>query len=178
MALQDLNDNIIYLSRPCQYLTSVRCKKEIWTSLQYSEEVLNVYKKILSELSKQYDEVHLVGYSGGAAIVIYLGSLKELSIKSIRTVAGNINPDEISNLLKLSGYKKSANFYSLENQIKNISQTHYYGIKDKVIPKDLHFNYADRHINNKCVIIQSVKASHNDGWANFWKNNNKLKLNC
>ena len=178
LALEDKNDNIIYLSRPCQYLTGNRCKKEIWTKLQYSNEILSIYKKILSKLTTEYDEIHLVGYSGGAAIIIYLASIDELNIKSIRTIAGNINPDEISSILKLSSYKKTENFYTLEKSIKDLSQTHYYGLKDKVIPKNLHFNYAERNIDNKCINIQSVEASHGKGWVEFWTNNYQLKQNC
>ena len=178
LALQDKSDNVIYLARPCQYILSIGCNQAVWTSLQYSELILNNYKSILRELSNNYKEIHLVGYSGGAAIAIYLASIEDLNIKSIRTIAGNINPDEISQLLNLSGYKKTINFYSLENSIKNISQTHYYGNKDKVIPLDLHLNYSKRNLNNRCIIIEPVSATHNKGWDIFWEKNYQLKSNC
>ena len=178
LALEDKSDNVIYLARPCQYISNTSCNKAVWTGLQYSQAILEAYKSILSELANTYEEIHLVGYSGGAAISIYLASNEDLKIKSVRTIAGNINPDEITQLLKLSGYKKMVNFYTLENKIKNISQTHYYGNKDKVIPLDLHLNYVERNLNNKCVKIKSVSASHNKGWEDFWKKNYQSKLNC
>ena len=174
----DQNQNVIYLARPCQYIMSSDCNKTVWTSLQYSETILETYKSILSELSKNYKEIHLVGYSGGAAIAIYLASIEDLKIKSIRTVAGNINPDEITQLLNLSGYKKSVNFYSIEDKIKDISQTHYYGSKDKVIPLELHLNFEERNLKNKCIKIEQVSASHNKGWDDFWIKNYQLNLNC
>ena len=157
LALEDNSENVIYLARPCQYIQNNRCQKE---------------------LSKNYKEIHLVGYSGGAAIAIYLASIEDLKIKSIRTVAGNINPDEITLLLNLSGYKKSVNFYSIEDKIKDISQTHYYGTKDKVIPLELHLNFEKRNLKNKCIKIEQVSASHNKGWDDFWKKNYQLNLNC
>ncbi|MBD1138929.1 hypothetical protein IDH27_01195 [Pelagibacterales bacterium SAG-MED46] len=178
LALEDNSENVIYLARPCQYIMSSDCNKTVWTSLQYSETILETYKSILSELSKNYKEIHLVGYSGGAAIAIYLASIEDLKIKSIRTVAGNINPDEITLLLNLSGYKKSVNFYSIEDKIKDISQTHYYGTKDKVIPLELHLNFEERNLKNKCIKIEQVSASHNKGWDDFWKKNYQLNLNC
>ncbi len=178
LALVDKSENVIYLARPCQYILSSGCNKAIWTSLQYSENILNTYKNILSELSKTYKEIHLVGYSGGAAIAIYLASIEDLKIKSIRTVAGNINPDEITQLLNLSGYKKSVNFYSIEDKIKDIPQTHYYGSKDKVIPLELHLNFKERNLKNKCIKIEQVSASHNKGWDDFWIKNYQLNLNC
>lgn len=178
LALKDKSENIIYLARPCQYILSANCNKDIWTNLQYSDSVLGVYEAIFESLSDNYREVHVVGYSGGAAIAIYIASLENLNIKSIRTVAGNINPDEISELLNLSGYEKSINFYSLEKKIKNISQIHYYATKDKVVPKKLHLDYAERNFQNLCTKIQPVSATHSDGWIDFWNENYKLNINC
>ena len=178
LAIEDKSDNVIYLSRPCQYVSNSNCNQSIWTNLQYSATVLRSYENILSELSKTYKEIHLIGYSGGAAITIYLASLEGLNIKSIRTVAGNINPDEIIQLLKLSAYQKTINFYSLEDKIRNLPQTHYYGVKDKVVPIKLHLNYAERNLSNKCTKIQSVPASHSKGWVEFWKKNYQLNFNC
>ena len=179
LALADKSNNVIYMSRPCQYMSSPGCNQAVWTNLQYSDLVLEVYKIIFKEkLINNYNEIHLVGYSGGAAIAIYLASQEDLNIKSIRTIAGNINPDEISKLLNLSGYEKTVNFYSLEEQIQKIFQIHYYGVKDKVIPIDLHFNYLERNSVSKCVNIEPVSASHNEGWSEFWQKNYQLKINC
>ena len=38
--------------------------------------------------------------------------------------------------------------------------------------------YVERNLNNKCVKIKSVSASHNKGWEDFWKKNYQSKLNC
>tara|TARA_Y100000741_G_C18196677_1_gene535855 strand:+ start:131 stop:928 length:798 start_codon:yes stop_codon:yes gene_type:complete len=177
LALEDKSDNVIYLARPCQYIISKNCNQSVWTNLQYSNTILNLYERIFKELSNNYEEIHLIGYSGGAAIAIYLASIEHFKINSVRTIAGNINPDEISQLLNLSGYKKVVNFYSLGDKIKDIPQIHYYGTKDKVIPIDLHLNYVERY-SNPCIKIQSVLASHSKGWTEFWKTNYKLNFNC
>ena len=176
MALIDKNENIIYLARPCQYEWSNNCSKDIWTISQYSSSVLNSYKEIINYLSKSFNEIHLVGYSGGAGITMYLGSIENKKIKSIRTIAGNINHNELSKILNISRLKKSINFYSIEKKIKQIPQVHYYGLKDKTVPNELQTSYKERNLDNKCIKIESVKkASHNEGWSNFWANNyNKI----
>lgn len=179
LALTDENENIIYLARPCQYEWSNICNKEIWTIAQYSSTVLNSYKEIINYLSKSFDEIHLVGYSGGAGIVMYLGSIDNTSIKSIRTIAGNINHNELSKILKISRLKKSINFYSIEKKINTIPQVHYYGLKDKIVPNELQTSYKIRNSKNKCIKIESVsKATHNEGWVDFWINNNTTIPAC
>ena len=174
LAKIDQNENIIYLARPCQYIQTDICKNnKIWTVSQYSEPVLSSYKAIIDSLS-QFEEIHIVGYSGGAGVAMYLGSSND-NIKSIRTIAGNINHDEFVQLRNFTSPKNSVDFFSIEKKIKNISQIHYFGKNDKVIPRDLHLNFFKRNEGDNCVKIKEVQATHNEGWSNFWQMNyNKL----
>ncbi len=176
----DENENIIYLARPCQYVTTINCENdEIWTFAQYSEPVLSTYKFIIDSLI-DYDEIHIVGYSGGAGIAMYLASLNHPKIKSIKTVAGNINHNRLTRLNNISSLDKSVNFFEIENKSKNVPQIHYFGKEDITVPKALFLNYKnnDKNINNKCIKIQEVNATHNLGWFDFWKNENKKIPNC
>ena len=179
MALIDEGQNIIYLARPCQYEWSNNCNKDIWTVSQYSSIVLNSYKEIINYLSKTYKEIHLVGYSGGAGIAMYLGSIENKSVKTVRTIAGNINHNELSKILNISRLKKSVNFYSIEKKVKEIPQIHYYGLNDNTVPNELQISYAERNLGNSCIKIESVKkAGHNDGWVDFWIDNNNKIPSC
>tara|TARA_B110000003_G_scaffold223846_1_gene224342 strand:+ start:71 stop:871 length:801 start_codon:yes stop_codon:yes gene_type:complete len=178
LAKLDQNQNVIYLARPCQYIQSNRCQREIWTKLQYSNEIMANYTNILKELKNKHSEVHLVGYSGGSVIAMYLASIKELNIKSVRTVAGNIKPNEFTQLLNISPYRTSLNLNDIENNIKLVSQSHFYGDKDKVIPEELYTNYQERNLNNSCIKFTKVNATHNKRWESFWKNNSNTKVNC
>ena len=177
-SLSDSSVDVVYLARPCQYVKTEACNREIWTKLQYSEQILNTYENILKELSYKYSDIHLVGYSGGAVIAMYLGSLKDNNIKSIRTIAGNIDPNEFTRLLNLTPFKTTVDLSNLNQNIKAVSQTHYYGIYDKVIPEELYKNYKKKILDNSCVKISAIKASHNEGWEEFWKYNSKITLNC
>ena len=178
LAKLDKSKNVIYLARPCQYVQNNRCQKETWTKLQYSNDVMNNYIKILKEIKNKHSTVHLVGYSGGSVIAMYLASIKELNIRSVTTVAGNIKPGEFTQMLNISPYRTSLNLRAIEKNIQSISQTHYYGNKDKVIPKKLHLNYQARNLNNSCLKFTKVKASHDKNWELFWQNNSNIKVNC
>tara|TARA_B100000767_G_C19701533_1_gene508636 strand:- start:287 stop:1096 length:810 start_codon:yes stop_codon:yes gene_type:complete len=179
MASIDEAENIIYLARPCQYEWNNNCSEDIWTVAQYSSAVLNSYNDIITYLSKTYQEIHLVGYSGGAGVALYLASIGNKNIKSVRTIAGNINHNELSKILNISQLNKSVNFYSIEKKAILVPQVHYYGLKDKTVPNELHISFADRNLQNDCIKIQSVKtASHIDGWLDFWNENNTVLPGC
>jgi hypothetical protein len=178
LAKLDQSPNVIYLARPCQYVISNECRKEIWTKLQYSKVILGLYEQILEEIALRHSEVHLIGYSGGSVIAMYLASLDNEKVKSVRTIAGNINPNEFTKLLNLSSYQNSINLDLIDDKIKDISQTHYYGKKDKVIPKEIYSNYHDQYFNNSCIKITEVNASHTRGWEEFWIDNFSDYLNC
>tara|TARA_B110000114_G_C15068691_1_gene388625 strand:- start:142 stop:942 length:801 start_codon:yes stop_codon:yes gene_type:complete len=177
LASIDKSENIIYLARPCQYIWSDSCNQDIWTTSQYSKVILDVYEEILRELAISYSEIHIVGYSGGAGIAMYLGSTNNTKIKSIRTVAGNINHNELSKLIKITPLSKSINFYPLEKKVSKIPQIHYYGNKDKVIPNELQKRFYLRN-KNPCIKIKQAKATHHKGWLKFWSNNYNIKLDC
>jgi pimeloyl-ACP methyl ester carboxylesterase len=179
LALTDTEGDVIYLARPCQYIWSKICEKNIWTYGQYSKEVLDSYEEIINELSLKYLEIHVVGYSGGAAIAMYLGSIGNENVKSIRTIAGNINHHEFTKLLNIRSLKDSINFYKVEERLVNIPQNHYYGTNDKVIPQKLYTSYLQRNMSSRCIEIVSVAdVGHSTGWSEFWKINNKKLPIC
>jgi hypothetical protein len=174
----DQSPNVIYLARPCQYVRNNECRREIWTKLQYSKAILGLYEQILKEIAQKHSSMHLIGYSGGSVIAMHLASLDNEKVKSVRTIAGNINPNEFTKLLNLSSYQTSINLDLIDDKIKDISQNHYYGNNDKVIPKEIYSNYQDQYLNNSCIKINTVNASHTKGWEEFWKDNYKFKRNC
>ena len=174
LALIDSNDNVIYLARPCQFEWSNNCNKDTWTLSQYSSSVLSGYKTIIEELSEKYEEIHLVGYSGGAGIAMYLGSIDNKSIKSIRTVAGNINHNALTQLLNISNLSKSLNFYPIVKKTNKVPQVHYYGLEDKTVPNQLQISYKNQNVDNKCINIKSVNATHESGWEDFWSTNSSV----
>ena len=178
LASIDKGDNVIYLARPCQYVWGEGCNKDIWTISQYSEAVLSSYEEVLEQLSSKYNEIHIVGYSGGAGIAMYLGSINNPKIKSIRTIAGNINHNELTELINITPLSKSINFNFIEKKISKIAQIHYFGNKDKVIPNALQQSFYIRNKENPCIKIKKVEATHSKGWLNFWRENYNIKKDC
>ena len=178
LALIDDNDNVIYLARPCQFEWSNNCNKDTWTLSQYSTSVLSGYKSIIEELSMKYEEIHLVGYSGGAGIAMYLASIDNRSIKSIRTVAGNINHNALTQMLNISNLSNSLNFYPIVKKTNNVPQIHYYGLEDRAVTNQLQISYKNKNTDNNCINIKPVNATHDKGWEDFWSINSSVLPKC
>ena len=115
-----------------------------------------------------------MGYSGGAGITMYLGSINNKNIKSIRTVAGNINHNALTQLLNITNLSKSLNFYPIVEKTNKVTQVHYYGLEDKVVPNQLQISYKNKNVDNKCINIKSVNATHDSGWEEFWRANSSV----
>ena len=178
LAKIDRSSNIVYLARPCQYYEGSNCNnKDVWTISQYSDAILSSYKEIVEKFT-QFKEIHIVGYSGGAGIAMYLGSLNNPKIKSIRTIAGNINHNRLSQLINISPLARSVNFYEIEDSSINTPQIHYVGNADKVIPKELSLAFKNKNLENQCIKVQEVNATHNEGWEFFWTSEHLVIPNC
>ena len=109
---------------------------------------------------------------------MYLGSINNPKIKSIRTVAGNINHNRLSQLINISPLDKSVNFYQVEEKSKNTPQVHYFGSADKIIPRELSLGFKNNNQSNKCIKVQEVNATHNEGWESFWNKQHLDFPNC
>ena len=126
----------------------------------------------------KYEEIHLVGYSGGAGIAMYLASIDNRSIKSIRTVAGNINHNALTQMLNISNLSNSLNFYPIVKKTNNVPQIHYYGLEDRAVPNQLQISYKNKNTDNNCINIKPVNATHDKGWEDFWSINSSVLPKC
>ena len=80
-------------------------------------------------------------------------------------------------LLNISNLSKSLNFYPIIEKTSNIPQVHYYGLEDKIVPNQLQISYKNQNIDNKCIDIKSVNATHDNGWEDFWSTNSSILPN-
>jgi pimeloyl-ACP methyl ester carboxylesterase len=112
--------------------------------------------------------VDLVGFSGGAAIAC-LAAARRNDVASVRTVAGNLDPDAVNRFHKVDGLKDSINPMSAALRLSGIPQLHFIGGRDTVILPSVAYDFAKRSgdFTGKTVIVVS-NAGHNKGWADCW----------
>ena len=181
LAKSDFSSDVIYLARPCQFIFDKRCKEQVWTSHQFSNDVLMSYMEVLDSIKTKYGSVkfNLIGYSGGATIALLLAANRQ-DIYSIRTVAGNLNHNQLSLISKTTPLSGSITVINFIFKTENVPQIHYYGSKDEIIPNQIYLNYLNNFTKNECVKIIKVDGFKHTSkeWETFWQKNLSLIPSC
>jgi pimeloyl-ACP methyl ester carboxylesterase len=172
LAIQDPRPAVAYLARPCQFTTlpSRGCSEKLWTSARFSPAVIETMNEAIEKLKRQYgaSELILIGYSGGGAVATLVAA-KRSDIKTIITVAGNLDTDAWVRLYGLEPLSESVNPASVARSIRNIPQIHYVGAKDDVIPPAISQSFLQKMGSpNKVKVIELPNYGHVCCWTERW----------
>ncbi len=176
LAAIDKSDNVLYLARPCQYQNlsqSPECSTKVWSSHRYSPAVLDSYHQILDQIkaSGKINKLHLIGFSGGGAIVGLLAATRN-DIASMRTIGGNMNHSALNRQKRVSSLYGSLDAVDYAHNTSAIPQHHFYGGKDKIVPPWVSRTYLEKVGSPSCAKRFRVQnADHTTGWETFWKVN-------
>lgn len=184
LATEDPAPNVVYLARPCQYTPiemNSSCENETyWTDKRFSEEVIGSMNQAVDKFVKdlQSPGVHLIGYSGGGAVAVLIAARRQ-DVKSLRTVAGNLDPTRLNEYHEVSPLDDaSLDPMDVAEKLSSIPQYHFIGEGDTVVPASMAENFAEKSANTDCVHIKVVNgADHVNGWTESWPRLLKLPLN-
>ena len=169
-----------YIARPCQYKKNEKCTPDTWTFSRYSNEAVQATNEAVDKIkdSGPYQQIQLVGFSGGATIALLLSTLRK-DITSIRTIAGNLDPAYTNALHKVSPMPNALNPTNKSEQLQYIPQWHFIGAKDPIITKAILSHYLSSFKNKKCISSSIIEnASHNNGWMERWPELLEYKPSC
>lgn len=180
LAAIDQSPNVAYIARPGQYCRGEvpDCGQAHWTTKRFSEEVIRSVDETVSEIKRKAggEELNLVGFSGGAAIACLIAARRG-DIASIRTVAGNLDPNAVNAFHKVDKIKNLLNPMDVAQGLTGIPQRHFIGGRDKIIPPSIAHDFAKKSCDFRTSTITLVpEAEHNKGWAARWKDLLKLPL--
>lgn len=165
LAAQDGARNVVYLARPCQYVPLKHCAPDYWRQKRYAPEVVAGYMQALDALG--FENMHLIGYSGGGGIAALLAEGRT-DVRSLRTVAGNVDTEAFSALHRVSPMQGSLNPAADASRLSALPQMHFIGGADEVVPAALFTRYQAQ-VGARCSTLHTVpQASHEDGWAERW----------
>ena len=169
LAQKDVSANVVYLARPCQFVSSKECRAYYWTNGRFDTKVIDSEKEAVQALIRQYKSpsVELVGYSGGAAVAL-LTALDVPEISKVYTVAGVLDHKAWTSFHKDSPLKGSLNPADYKKRLKKIPQTHFAGGADKTVPALLTEKFVYTLNGEQTEMIIVPDASHNRGWTNNW----------
>ena len=171
LARRDTYPNVVYLARPCQYVSSRECKVYYWTGGRFDPKVVRSEKQAISKLMTLYQAktAELVGYSGGAAVAL-LAAKDMPEITRVVTVAGVLDHAAWTKHHGDTPLKGSMNPADYKEKLAKVKQVHYSGGLDKNVPSALteKFVYALGK-DSRADIIIVPNASHNKGWVENWR---------
>ena len=149
MAFADKAPNVAYIARPCQFVKDPVCSQKDWTTARFSPQavmsVAEAMKRIVGERP-----VKIYAYSGGALLSgLIIENYPEIKIQKWTTYAGLLNHASWTKQKKLAPLTGSMDL----EQLPAVSQTHYVGGKDKVIPVKLSVLWTN---NQNLVIVPNA----------------------
>jgi hypothetical protein len=164
----DPNGNVVYLARACQYTGTVGgCRPEYWTTKRFAPEVIAAMDDAVSSIkaSSGATRLTLVGYSGGATVAALLAERRHDVVRLV-SVAGNLSTRrwiELHGLAPLSG---SLDPYDERGLLAGISQWHFVGSSDSVVPARLTEQFAAGMQHAKVIPIAGF--DHVCCWVERW----------
>ncbi|MBP5344316.1 MAG: hypothetical protein J6Y85_04525 [Alphaproteobacteria bacterium] len=158
IAFNDPNSNVVYLARPCQYITDSLCTQKDWTTGRFSEHIIDSILQAIQIISKK-QPVILIGYSGGALLSgLVINKNSTIPIQKWITLAGVLNHTKWTQNLHLPPLTDSADL----NKLPSVPQLHLIGDKDQVVPYPLTKTLVDE---KNLIIIPN--ATHDTGYENY-----------
>jgi hypothetical protein len=182
MAALDPAPNVAYLARPGQYTAAgiPDCDPAYWSENRFAGDVVETTNEAIDILRNQAQakEIHLVGYSGGAAIAVLIAA-RRTDVASLRTVAGNLDPHAVNRHHRVSPLKDSLNPTDVAGKLRRLSQRHFVGSRDTVVPYRIARSFLMRAGRREFSDITIVEgAGHSSGWREQWKTLLTIPLSC
>lgn len=174
LSAMDKSDNVAYLARPCQYTgmtdSEESCDKTYWQHKSFAPEVLSSYNAALDDIRGRYGitDFNLIGYSGGGAIAAILAAQRE-DVKSLRTVAGNLDHKTKNTYFNIPLWEDSLNAIDFAADLKDVPQVHLIGGQDTTIHPAILHSYLQAIGSSSCVDYALIQeGEHARGWVDIW----------
>lgn len=183
LAAKDSAPNVIYLARPCQYSGTAngeRCDMKYWMGSRYASEVLQSYNSALDQLKATHavSGFDLIGFSGGGTMATILAGQRG-DIRSLRSVAGNLDHIEHSHVHGVSLLGNSLNPPQYADQLARVPQYHFIGGDDDIVPRSIYDAYTRALPAQNCTQYKIVDdVGHDSGWETVWPELLRITPRC
>lgn len=156
----------LYLGRPCYHrVADARCEPRWWTWQRYAPEVVSSLNRVLQHYAPDYDEIVLIGHSGGGTLAMLLAA-RRCDVAAVLTLAGNLDPDawaSAHHYTPLQGSLSPAREPPLPD---SIWQLHVLGEEDATITRNMIAPVVARQGRARLVMVPG--QGHSCCWAEIW----------
>lgn len=171
LAARDPHPAVLYIARPCQYLSRKQLKKcspKYWSTHRYAEEVVAAIDQTISRSAPDYQEIALVGYSGGGTIAALIAARRR-DVKWLITIAANLDHRVWTDLHKVSPLTGSLNASDYAPAIQDIPQWHLIGDRDSIVPATITRTFLNKMSKTSNVKLITVpEFDHQCCWVRDW----------
>jgi pimeloyl-ACP methyl ester carboxylesterase len=171
LAVRDPNASVLYIARPCQYLTRDllnECDPKYWSTHRYAEEVITAINDVINQNMFSYKKTGLVGYSGGGSIAVLLAARRQ-DIAWLVTIGANLDLGFWTTLHDVTPLSGSLNPAYYAASIQKLPQLHLIGEKDKIVPASVSRAYLDKVVDKENIRFKTISGfDHQCCWADIW----------
>lgn len=168
----DIAAQVIYLARPCQYVSFAEraCSSAYWTQARFAPEVVAAMNQAVSQLKHETNaqKIVLIGYSGGGALAILMAAQRQ-DVATVVTIAGNLDHHAWAKLHRLSELQGSLNPPDFSKALQMIRQIHLIGAQDSNMPVSVYQAYRAAFLPGADITLEEVpNFDHQCCWAERW----------
>ncbi|MCE9640743.1 MAG: alpha/beta hydrolase [Betaproteobacteria bacterium] len=171
MAIADPSAATAYLGRPCQYLGKadlLNCDPRLWMQARFSNEAVAAMSAAVDQIKRNYGatEINLVGYSGGGAMAALIAARRS-DVSCLVTIAAPLDTDAWTAAVGVSRLDMSLNPADSADRLRSVRQTHFRGLRDKVVPPSTASRFLQRVTGAR--VVDQEKFDHLCCWGDEWK---------
>lgn len=168
----DIAAQVIYLARPCQYVSFAEraCSSVYWMQERFAPEVVAAMNQAVSQLKHETkaQKVVLIGYSGGGALAVLMAA-KRQDVATVVTIAGNLDHHAWTKLHGLSELHGSLNPPDFSKALQMVRQVHLIGGKDSNMPVSVYQAYRAAFPPQADITEQVIpNFDHQCCWMERW----------
>ena len=177
LAKQDPGLLVAYLGRPCQFLDQgllKSCHSDLWTSGRFSQQAISLGNIAIDSLLQKLESsnlknlrLNLVGYSGGGAYAALLAGQRS-DVDCLVTIAAPLDINAWTSLQKIAPLSSSLNPANPMTRLSRVSQSHWHGIKDPIVPPESTGSYPKNNSSADTRFNIMPLAKHTEPWVGQW----------
>ncbi len=170
LARSDPAPKILYLARVGQFQATQNgpAYMAYWSDKRLAEESVAAACQAIdmAKLEVGADRIHLIGYSGGGGLAALLAERRE-DVSSLTTVAGLLDTYWWVRQKRYRPLAGSLNPADQAASLANLSQIHFYGEEDSIIPPEMSAHFQSLAVFTDFRRV-GQKTNHWRAWPELW----------
>jgi pimeloyl-ACP methyl ester carboxylesterase len=135
---------------------------------RFGDDAVTTMNKAVDRIKQSYGatEINLVGYSGGGAMAALM-AMRRNDVSCLVTIAAPLDTDAWTDAMRVSRLDLSLNPADDADKLRNVRQSHFRGLNDKLVPPATSRRFLERVAG--ATVIDKEKFDHQCCWGDEWR---------